>query len=271
LKSYHFSVGQIKLMVLLDGSEIISEKELHDVFKPLPDAFLQASRNMPRADEFCYNVLYLESGGEHILIDTGIGAVHQPQYGNMLDVLKQEGIAAEQIDKVLISHLHLDHIGGLTADHRAIFPNAEIYLPRLEWEHWVESGRAPAERTEIVKGIFQPYSERIHDVNDGDRVAEGVTATALPGHTPGHCGFMIESSGERLLHMVDTLHHLPQVVFPEVSPVFDIQPDVSPVTRRRVLEQAAEEGLLTLAYHLRFPGIGHIIRNGETFAWQPIE
>lgn len=258
-------------MVLLDGSETISEQELHDVFKPLPDAFLQAHRETPQADEFCYNVLYLESGGEHILIDTGIGAAHKPQYGNLLDVLLQEGIAAEQIDKVLISHLHLDHIGGLTADHQPMFPNAGIYLPRLEWEHWIESGRAPAERTEIVKSIFQPYSGRIYYVSDGDTVAEGVTVTALPGHTPGHCGFMIESSGEHLLHMVDTLHHLPQVAFPEVSPVFDIQPEVSPVTRRRVLEQAAEEGLLTLAYHLRFPGIGHIIRNGETFAWQPIE
>ncbi len=271
MHSYRFSVGNIKLIILSDGFENISESELGVTFKSMPDGFAQAFGKLPQPYPFGYNVPYLETGGERILIDVGLGAMGKPQFGYLLERLKQEGIHADQIDKVILSHLHLDHAAGLTSENTPVFPNAQIYLPRLEWEHWIESGRAPVERTELLKGIFQPYLECLHYFEDGDVVAEGVTALALPGHTPGHCGFMIESAGEHLLHIVDTLHFQTQVAFPEVSPFFDIQPDISPTTRRRVLERLADEGLMTLTYHLPFPGLGHVLRNDMSFTWKPIE
>ncbi len=271
MHSYHFAVGNIKLIVLSDGFENISEAELGDTFKSMPDEFAQAFGKLPQPYPFCYNVLYLETGGERILIDVGLGAMGKPQFGYLLERLEQEGIHANQIDKVILSHLHLDHSAGLTADNLPVFLNAQIYLPRLEWEHWIGSGRAPAERTAILKGIFQPYLDRLHYFEDGDTLAEGITVIALPGHTPGHCGFMIESAGERLLHIVDALHFQTQVAFPDVSPFFDIQPDISPKTRRMVLEQLADEGLLALTYHLPFPGIGHVVRDTVSFAWKPVE
>ena len=82
---------------------------------------------------------------------------------------------------------------------------------------------------------------------------------------------MIESAGERLLHMVDTLHFQTQIAFPEVSPFYDIQPDISPKTRRMVLERLADEGMTALTYHLPFPGLGHVVRDDVSFAWKPIE
>jgi glyoxylase-like metal-dependent hydrolase (beta-lactamase superfamily II) len=271
LNSHHFTVGNIKCIVLWDGFENISVGELGDTFKSMPDGFSQAFGALPQPYPFGYNVLYLETGGEQLLIDVGLGTMGKPQFGHALDVLQQEGVSTKQIDTVILSHLHLDHVAGLTADGAAVFPDAQIHLPRLDWEHWIESGRAPAERTELLKGIFQPYQERLHTFENGDIVAEGVTVMHLPGHTPGHCGFMIESAGQRLLHMVDTLHFQTQVAFPDVSPFFDVQPELSPKTRRLVLEQLADEGILTLTYHLPFPGLGHVVRDTPTFAWKPIE
>ena len=271
MHSYHFSVGNIKLIILSDGFENISPSELGDTFKSMPAGFAQAFGELPQPYPFGYNIPYLETGGERVLIDVGLGAMGKPQFGNALEVLQQEGVSTEQIDKIILSHLHLDHAAGLTSENIPIFPNAQIYLPLLEWEHWIESGRAPAARTELLKGIFQPYLDRLHFFEDEDTVAEGVTVTHLPGHTPGHCGFMIESAGERLLHMVDTLHFQTQIAFPDVSPFFDIQPDSSPQTRRMVLERLADEGMTALTYHLPFPGLGHVVRDDVSFAWKPIE
>ncbi len=270
MNSYHFSVGNIKLTVLSDGFESIHEHELGDTFKVMPDAFLQAFGTLPQPYPFAYNVLYLESGGEHILIDVGLGEAGKPNFGHLLDVLGQEGISTGQIDKIILSHLHLDHVKGLTDEGVSVFPNAQIFMPRLEWEHWIESGLAPAPRTELLKGIFQPYLERLHYFEDGDTVAEGVAVMHLPGHTPGHCGFMIASADERLLHMVDTLHFQTQIAFPDVAPFFDIQPDISPKTRRMVLERLADEGIPTLTYHLPFPGLGYVRRDTTGFSWKPI-
>ncbi|MBA3870916.1 MAG: MBL fold metallo-hydrolase [Anaerolineae bacterium] len=270
MNTYHFSVGNIKLIVVGDGSETLDEAGLIGMVKPLPDAFLQAYREMPQPYQFNYNILYIESAGERILIDTGNGAEGKPQVGNTLDLLQQEGITAGQIDKVILSHLHMDHAGGLTVGNAAVFPNAEIIIPKVEWEHWLESGPAPAERREILKAVFQPYTGRIRFVGDGDSVAEGVTVVALPGHTPGHSGFIIDSEGQGLLHIVDALHLQMQIAFPEVSPVFDLQPDVSAANRRKVLERIADEGLTILAYHLQFPGLGRVERSGSGFAWKPM-
>ncbi|MBI1278749.1 MAG: MBL fold metallo-hydrolase [Anaerolineaceae bacterium] len=273
LNSYHFSVGKIKLIVISDGFENIHEHQLGDTFKSMPDGFAQAFAQLPQPYPFGYNVLYLETGGERVLIDVGLGAMGKPDFGFFLERLEQESISASQIDKIILSHLHLDHTAALTAENSPVFANAQIFLPRLEWEHWIESGRAPAERAEILKKIFQPYQERLHFIEDGDVAAEGVTVIALPGHTPGHCGFMIESAGERLLHMVDTLHFQTQIAFPDVSPFFDINPELSPKTRRMVLQRLADEALLALTYHLPFPGLGHVAQAKDSagFIWKPIE
>jgi len=270
LNSYHFSVGNLKLIVVSDGFENIDERELGDTFKSMPDEFAQAFSKLPQPYPFGYNVLYLETGGEHLLIDVGLGAMGKPDFGYTLERLEQESLSAAKIDKIILSHLHLDHAAGLTNEGVPVFPNAQIFMPRLEWEHWIESGRAPAARTELLKEIFQPYPERVHYFEDGDTLAKGITAIHLPGHTPGHCGFMIESAGKRLMHIVDTLHFQTQIAFPDVSPFFDIQPDISPKTRHMVLERLADENLLALTYHLPFPGLGHVLRDSTTFAWKPV-
>jgi glyoxylase-like metal-dependent hydrolase (beta-lactamase superfamily II) len=271
LNIHHFSVGNIKLMVVSDGLETLNEEGLVGMVKSMPDDFLQAFRDLPQPYHFSFNVVYLESAGERILIDVGHGAQHQPQFGHVLDLLGQEGITPQQIDKIIASHFHLDHIGGLTADGSAVFPNAELIVPKREWEYAIESGNVPAERVQILKDLFQPYTDRIRYVDEGETVAEGVTVVALPGHTAGHCGFMIESQGERLLDLVDALHLQMQIAYPDVSPVYDFQPDVSAQSRRKALDRIADEGLMALTYHLPFPGLGRIERDGTGFTWKPVQ
>jgi glyoxylase-like metal-dependent hydrolase (beta-lactamase superfamily II) len=271
LDTHHFSVGKIKLLVMVDGFEYVGEDVVNDMVKPISEAFLQAFHALPQPYPFCYNVLYLESGGERILIDTGLGAVGKPDSGHLLDLLQKQAITADQIDKAILSHLHLDHVGGLTVDEKPVFTNAEIILPKLEWEYWIESEKASAERTQILKAVFQPYLGRIRYVDDGDTVAKGIMVVALPGHTPGHCGFLVESQGEQLLHMVDALHVQTQVAFPEVSAAFDVQPDVSDQSRRMVLERIADAGMMALTYHLPSLGLGRVERDGAGFIWKPVK
>lgn len=267
---HRFLIGNIALMIVADGSEALDEPSLMGMVKAMPDAFLQAFRGLPQPYNFSFNVIYLESAGERILIDVGHGAQHQPQFGHVVELLGQEGITSQQIDKIIVSHFHGDHIGGLTADGAAVFPNAELIVPKREREYALESGNVPAERVQTLEDLFKPYTDRIRYVDDGETVAEGVTVVALPGHTPGHCGFMIESQGERLLDLVDALHLQMQIAYPDVSPVYDFQPDVSAQSRRKALERIADEDLMALTYHLPFPGLGRVERDGAGFIWKPV-
>ena len=140
MNTHRFLIGNIPVTVVADGSEALDEPSLMGMVKTMPDAFLQAFRGLPQPYNFSFNVVYLESAGERILIDVGHGAQHQPQFGHVVDLLAQEGVTPQQIDKIIVSHFHGDHIGGLTTDDVAVFPNAELIVPKREWEYAIESG-----------------------------------------------------------------------------------------------------------------------------------
>jgi glyoxylase-like metal-dependent hydrolase (beta-lactamase superfamily II) len=269
LNTYPFSVGNIKAIVFEDGFENLTEADIVEIVKPLPDDFRAAFLALGQPHPNSYNILYLESVGERILIDTGNGEAGKPDTGHLLELLQQQGITPEQIDKIFISHLHFDHVGGLSQDGKAVFPNAKLIVPKLDWQHWVESGLDTPARMERRKPMLQPYLDRLQLVNDGDTIAEGVKVVLLTGHTPGHSGVLVESAGERLLHIVDAMHLQMQMAFPDVSPTFDLHPDVSAKTRRAILNRIADDHLLTLTYHLPFPSLGYAEHDGAGFVWKP--
>jgi glyoxylase-like metal-dependent hydrolase (beta-lactamase superfamily II) len=270
-ETHSFSIGAIKATVISDGLSEMQEDFVLSIVPQISEAALDMLRTLPpELRRFSLSTLYLEIGDRRVLIDTGLGEARKPESGHVLDNMRALGISPDAIDTIFITHFHGDHFAGLlTADGQPVFPNAQIFVRRTEHNFWMENPDAPAERVEVIRPVFTALAHRVHQLDDGQEVAPGVRLIAMPGHTPGHTGLMIESEGQCLLHLVDSLHMAVQFAYPELSPRFDSQPEISAQTRRDILARAADENLLTLAYHLPFPGLGRVTRSGDAFAWTP--
>jgi len=266
---YTQSVGDIRVTVLSDGTTPLTLDAITSMFKMPPTEFLSAFEALlPYNND--YKPLYIQTPDATLLIDTGLGLAQQPQFGNIFAALQAEGVALDSINKVVISHFHGDHFGGLLdASGTPLFPNSRIAAPRTEWAYWLESDQAPPERVTRIKRVFDAYAGQLDFYDAGDVLASGIRAVALPGHTPGQSGFMIESNGERLFALMDAIHFVVQFGYPALHLVFDSLPDLAAETRQRALEQAAETGVAIFAYHLPYPGIGHVAQAGTGYVWQP--
>ena len=188
--------------------------------------------------------------------------------------MQAAGIAPEDIDTVIVSHAHGDHINGLVNENGdLVFPNANYVIWGEEWDYWTSEATLAdisEARANVIRNKLLPIQGKLTRITAEDQeIAPGVCPLPTPGHTPGHISLMIESDGERLMHIVDASHLLFQQQRPEWSPMYDSLPDVAAETRRRIFEKAATENLLVLAYHHPFPGLGHIARDGDAFVWQP--
>ena len=276
LAAYHFDIGAIHARVFADLSDPMTEDEIADIFPNDADRMRAAFRAAAGADlSFSANVLLLETAGRRMLVDTGVGALNPQQTGWLLGTLLAEGIAPESVDTVILTHFHMDHVGGLLDENgAAVFPSARLVASRAEHDYWMREEHLATlteVRQRVLRGVFSAYPN-VELLESDAEIAPGVRFQPLPGHTPGHCGLLIESQGARLLHIADTMHHTPmQLNLPDAAPRFDVLPDVAIATRRRVIERAASENLRLLAYHFAFPGLGHIHTRNGRYAWQPVE
>ena len=201
-----------------------------------------------------------------------------PEAGKLMANIVAAGVDPDDIDTVLLTHMHPDHSAGLTdmSTGKANFRNAELVVHESEPRHWFDDGAMARGTEREQKLMFQqareqcaPYSDRTRTFTDGE-VFPGVTAVPSPGHTPGHTGFMIESAGETLLIWGDTVH-MPevQVPRPEVTMIVDVEPAQAEASRRRIFDMAASDRLLVTGMHLHFPGFGHVARQGGQYRFVP--
>ncbi|GJE60103.1 MBL fold metallo-hydrolase [Methylobacterium trifolii] len=216
-------------------------------------------------------------GREPVLIDTGYG-VFRPgdTLGRVPAALATTGVSPGDIRTVLVTHLHPDHCGGLIGeDGQAAYPNAEIVLHADEAAHWLPDA-ALAAAPEGAKPYFEnarkavaPYAGRMRE-HTGGAVLPGISAVPLPGHTPGHCGFRIVSGDKSLLMWTDVVH-LPAIQFkqPEAGVGFDVDGDRARATRRRILEEVAQDGTFIAGSHLEFPAFGFVTRDGDGYRFVP--
>jgi glyoxylase-like metal-dependent hydrolase (beta-lactamase superfamily II) len=224
------------------------------------------------------NAFLIRSGGRLALIETGSGAYLGPTAGHLIANLAATGVSPEEIDTILLTHMHPDHSAGLTdmTSGTANYRNAELVVHENEPKHWFDDA-AMARGSEREKRLmFQqareqtaPYRERMRTFAKGE-VWPGVTAMPIPGHTPGHSGFLVESAGERLLIWGDVVH-MPevQVPRPDVSMVVDTDPQAAAASRRRVFDMVASERMLVTGMHLHFPGFAHVVREGGGYRLVP--
>jgi glyoxylase-like metal-dependent hydrolase (beta-lactamase superfamily II) len=210
------------------------------------------------------------------MIDTGFGSAFSASVGFAIAHMEACSVTPEQIDTVLLTHCHVDHVSGLIDRAGvAVFPDAELRLHAHERDFWFDEAKLAAasptlrEAFATARRALALYQVRTRPFTGGE-VFPGVTAIAEPGHTPGHTGYLVQSGDQRVLVWGDIVH-LPGIQFPrpEASMVFDIDQDEARATRQRMLEFVADEKILIAGMHLDFPTFGHVERAGSGYVFIP--
>ena len=224
-----------------------------------------------------FTATLLEADGKRILFDGGNGEFGAPTSGRLLTSLGKAGIQPDQIDHVIVSHFHGDHINGLR--NRAgelTFPKALIHVPSVEWAFWMDEARQES-APEAMKGafgnvrrVFGPLGEKVHRFYPGAEVVPGVRSAAAFGHTPGHTIFTVEDGSRTWAYLAD-LTNIPALFArnPDWAVVFDMDADQARRARRNVFEQAVDEKWLVSGYHFTPPAIGQVARRGDGFEFTP--
>ena len=214
------------------------------------------------------NVFLVKTGGKLILIDAGWGKDGRVQ-GKMLACLAAEGISPDVIDTVLVTHMHGDHITGLLSDGKPVFAKAAVLIARPEYAAWVERKEGPEKGVELAATVAAAYGDRIKTFAFGDIVAEGIEARSAVGHTPGHTAYRIASGDKVLLVAGDFLHASDmQAAYPEISSVYDMNPEQAANTRRALLQELASENIPVAGMHIPDGGIRTVKAAGNGFALQ---
>ncbi|WP_379013511.1 MBL fold metallo-hydrolase [Neoaquamicrobium sediminum] len=272
---YRKRVGDIVITAVNDGivplpPEVMVGMAPDGVRKTLTGRFRPAE---PHVTVGAYLV---EHGERRILIDTGSGSLMGPTLGKVMQNLAALGVSPDQIDSVALTHMHADHAGGmLDGSGAAIFPKADVFLAVEEDRHWY-GGEPPTDAVGVSEQVNSysgklraAYAGRWHLIAE-EEILPGLRRMALPGHTPGHSGYMVSSGDDQLLIWGD-ITHVPvvQIAHPEVGMVFDVDVEQARATRKRILDMAATDGLAIGGMHLEFPGFGHVIRNGANYEYVP--
>jgi glyoxylase-like metal-dependent hydrolase (beta-lactamase superfamily II) len=278
---YRVTVGDFEVTALFDGHTQLAQELLHglrsrDVQLQLRHAFVPAESPMQTAVN-----AYLVHTGEHlVLIDAGAAACFGPALGKVRDSLRAAGYRPENIDTVLLTHLHGDHACGLADKGEAAFPNATVWVAKDEADYWLNeeiAAQAPEGRRAaftLARDSVAPYarSGKLKTHAAGDTLLPGVSAAPSPGHTPGHSGYLFTSQGQQLLVWGDIVHnHAVQFAHPKVSIEFDSDQKQAIATREKVFADAAKTGVLVAGMHLPFPGLGHITKEKQGYRWTPVE
>ncbi len=265
---YRMMVGEIELTALFDGRFGLDVGMLKNAPAENIAALLAAQLKSGPQVQTAVNAYLVNTGKQLVLVDTGAATAFGPTLGMVLQNLKAAGYTPEQVDAVLLTHLHADHVAGLLgADGKPAFPNATIHAAKADADFWLPA-EALAKAAEGAKPFFQmaqsytaPYiaAGKWKVFGDDAEIVPGITAQALPGHTPGHSGFLLSSGQSKLLIWGDIIHNAAtQFANPDIAIEFDIDPAQAVATRKAVLAAAADESLVVAGAHLPFPGIGQV-------------
>jgi glyoxylase-like metal-dependent hydrolase (beta-lactamase superfamily II) len=282
--SYQFQLGDFRLTSLSDG--VLKPPAALFAGNATPEqlkAVLQAGFQSETLTADC-NILLVETGKNKVLIDSGNGRLSGQTAGKLVENLATLQITPAQIDAVIITHAHGDHVGGLTGQADSLtFPNARYYVSNPEWTFWTaKKVMFPANfrgGAEMAKGFidaaqkqFAAIRDRVTRIEMNQEIIPGFTAVSTPGHTPGHIAVRIQSGNAVLIHTADLVHiHTINLWNPSWQPIFDADPVLAAQTRQNTLAKIASDRTLMFAYHFPFPGVGHIRpRTGAGFEWEPI-
>lgn len=279
---YRMALGDFEVTALYDGYIDLDRKLLvgaspQDIQNLLARMFVDAPQMQTAVNGFL-----VHTGAHLVLVDTGTAKALGPALGAIPDNIRASGYDPAQVDTVLLTHLHPDHVNGLlTADGKAAFPNAEVRMAKAESDYWLDeavAAKAPSDVQPFFKmardvltpyiaaGRFRPFGPR------EETLLPGVRAVPAAGHTPGHTAYLFSSGDQHLLAWGDLVHSAAvQFARPDIAIEFDIDQGQAVAMRRRLFADAATEKIWIAGAHLPFPGLGHVRAEASGYAWVPIE
>jgi len=282
---YRFKFGDFEIANILD-SKVVREG-LHPSFggeRPAEEmhTLARANRIDPQRYEHPFIPTIVNTGKELVLFDTGNGALRREREqlrgrspeGRLVERLGQLGYKPADVDVVVITHGHPDHIGGLTEGGKPVFPNARYVFGAAEFDFWKRGENVREARKfnrELFVDIALPLADRARFLKPGDEAAPGIRAVDAAGHAPGLMAYHVESGGKRLLIWADTcIHYVVAVQRPEWHIDVDDDKEKAVATRKRILDMAATDGLIVAGFHMPFPGLGLIEKSPSGYRWVPV-
>lgn len=260
-KYSRFKLGGFEVTAILAGTRTVPDPQTIFGMNVTPEEFaaVSAAHHIP-ADkaQFFFTPTVVNTGAELILFDTGL------QGPATAAAIQAAGYSPDQIDTVVITHMHGDHIGGLMTDGAPTFANARYVTGAAEFDAWDMAGNDGFENN------VRPLAEQMTMLDDGGSVASGVTAMLAPGHTPGHMAYHIESNGKQLILGADFAnHYVWSLAYPDWEVKFDRDKALAAQTRRKLLDMMAADQIPFIGYHMPFPAMGYVETRDTGFHYVP--
>ncbi|MED2945142.1 MBL fold metallo-hydrolase [Bacillus swezeyi] len=255
----HIQLDSFHITVLSDGVFPV-EKSFF-----LAGASPREKERYPEQFEAALNFVCLETDGKRVLIDAGFGETGGQESGHLIQHLKQAGIRPELIDYVIVSHSHLDHMGGLMKNGKPAFPNAVHLMSEKEWEY---AKQTPNSKQLQILSAIQPLFKLL---TEDTELLSGLRLIHTPGHTPGHLTVEMQTKDGVCLIVNDVFHIPESISNPEVRVSLENDPAHGEKTRKQLTQRAYEEGVLLHACHFPYPGFGIIEKPNSDFQWRPVQ
>lgn len=275
---YRFGLGDAEVTVVSDGPLPLGPPKGtfigvpdEEVKKMLSDNFLSPENVVLEQNSPIVNM-----GDRLVLFDTGMGTskAFGPTTGRQQKSMAEAGIKPADIDAVVLSHAHIDHIGGIVdADGKPLIPNAQYYIAQSDFDFWTDEGKLGSPLKDFVvhaRKNLLPIRDRLVFFKDGQEFLPGVQAMAAPGHTVGHTMFMVSSAGKSFAFLGDLTHH-PILLLekPRMQFSYDTDPQQAAESRVKLLDMIAANKIPVMSYHFAWPGYGHIAKTSEGFHYYP--
>ncbi len=266
-----YTLGDFEVNTLLDGA--VPAKDPQTIFgmNVEADEFAAvSSEHFIPADafKFFFTPTLVNTGESLVLFDTGVGESGRPARGNMRAAVESAGYTPEQVDIVVLTHMHPDHIGGLMEGDQAAFANARYVTGAKEYDFWSKMDPEANGVTKLLAKNVTPLADKMTFLDDGGSVVSGITAMAANGHTPGHMVYMLESGGKQLLLAADTAnHYVWSLGRPDWEVKFDMDKEAAAATRRNVFGMLASDKIPFVGYHMPFPAVGYVEADGDGFRY----
>jgi glyoxylase-like metal-dependent hydrolase (beta-lactamase superfamily II) len=275
---YRFDVGDAEVTVVSDGPLPLGPPKGtftgaadDELKKMLTDNFLSPDNIVLEQNSPVVNF-----GEKLVLFDTGMGTskAFGPTTGRQQKSLAEAGIKPEDIDAVVLSHAHVDHIGGIVdASGKVLFPNAQFYIAQSDFDFWTDEGKLGSPLKDFVvhaRKNLLPVRDRLVFFKDGQEFLPGIQAMAAPGHTVGHHMFMVTSDGKSFAFLGDLTHHAVLLLEkPLMEFSYDTDPKQAAQSRVKMLTMLAANKTPVMSYHFAWPGYGHVAKTGEGFHYYP--
>lgn len=278
---YRFKLGDFEITTLYDGA--VEVPKVHPIFgknqkEEEVKAYLAANHLPQDKMTISFTPVIVNTGSELVMFDSGYGEERRDKgAGKTAAALKAAGFSPEQIDVIVITHMHPDHVSGLMEGDKANYPNARYVGGDVEYNFWSKkehlesSDKNMQRRAQAVHSNVVPLAEKFKFIKAGEDVVTGITSVESFGHTPGHLCYHLQSAGKRFLIFGDvTNHYVASLAKPDWHCAFDMDPEKAVETRKKILDLIATEKIPSAGYHMPFPAAGYVEKKGSGYNWVPV-